>query len=69
MCSWCNTAYYGESHIPLLIKASEHLGMTPLTGKWIKIPEKVIYHWPHATEESLCQFWKLYGSLKRKKQI
>ena len=36
MCSFCNTTYYGESEKQFLVRASEHLGMAPLTEKWAK---------------------------------
>ena len=39
-CSCCNTTYYGESERHFFVRASEHLGMTPLTGKRVKNPKK-----------------------------
>ena len=33
LCSCCNTTYYGETKRHLLVRASEHLGITPLTQK------------------------------------
>ena len=36
MCSCCNATYYGRN----LLRASEHLGITPLTGKFVKTPKK-----------------------------
>ena len=39
-CCCCNTTYYGESERYFFVRASEHLGMTPLTGKWVKNPKK-----------------------------
>ena len=41
MCSCCNTTYYGESEKHFFVRASEHLGMTPLTGKQIRNPKKL----------------------------
>ena len=36
---------YGESERHLFVRASEHLGMTPLTGKRLKNPKKsAIFH-------------------------
>ena len=32
--------YYGESERHFIARASEHLGMTPLNGKWVKNPKK-----------------------------
>ena len=32
--------YYGESERPFFVRASEHLGKTPLTGKRVKNPKK-----------------------------
>ena len=40
MCSCCNATYYGESERHFFVRASEHLGMTPLTGKRVKNPKK-----------------------------
>ena len=39
-CSCCNATYYGESERHFFVRASEHLGMTPLTGKRVKNPKK-----------------------------
>ena len=39
-CSCCNATYYGESERHFFVRASEHLGMTPLTGKQVKNPKK-----------------------------
>ena len=36
MCSCCYGTYYGESERHFLLRASEHLGVTPLTGKQVK---------------------------------
>ena len=38
--SCCNATYYGESERHLFVKASEHLGRTPLTGKQVKNSKK-----------------------------
>ena len=40
MCSCCNATYYGESERHFHIRASEHLGITPLTGKRVANPKK-----------------------------
>ena len=40
MCSCCNANYYGESGRHFFARASEHLGMTPLTGKRVTNPKK-----------------------------
>ena len=39
-CSCCNATYYGQSERHFFFRASEHLGMTPLTGKRAKKPKK-----------------------------
>ena len=39
-CSCCNTTYYGESERHFFVRASEHLSMTPLTGKRVKKSKK-----------------------------
>ena len=33
LCSCCNTTYFGETERHLFVRASEHLGITPLTQK------------------------------------
>ena len=44
MCSCCNASYYGESARHFFVRASEHLGLTPLIGKRVRNPkESVIY--------------------------
>ena len=40
MCSCCNTTYYGQTQIHFFVRASEHLGITHLTGKFVKTPKK-----------------------------
>ena len=40
MCSCCNATYDGETKRHLFIRASELLGITPLTQKWTKNPKK-----------------------------
>ena len=40
MYSCCKGTYYGESERHFFVRASEHLGMTPLTGKRVKNPKK-----------------------------
>ena len=39
-CSCCNATYYGETERLLFVRASEHLGITPLTQKRVKNPKK-----------------------------
>ena len=39
-CSCCNATYYGNSERHFLATASEHFGMTPLTGKRVMKPKK-----------------------------
>ena len=39
-CSCCNATYYGELERHFFVRASEHLSMTPLTGKRVKNPKK-----------------------------
>ena len=40
MCSCCNTTYYGQTQRHFFVRASEHLGITPLTGNFVKKPNK-----------------------------
>ena len=40
ICSCCNATYYGQTQRHFFVRASEHLGITPLTGKFIKTPKK-----------------------------
>ena len=37
-CSCCNATYYGKSERHFFVRASEHLGMTALTGNRVKNP-------------------------------
>ena len=39
-CSSCNTTYFGETARHLFVRASEYLGITPLTRKRVKSPQK-----------------------------
>ena len=39
-CSYCNATYYRESGRYFFVKASEHHGVTPVTGKRVKIRKK-----------------------------
>ena len=36
LCSCCNKTYYGQAQRHLFVRASEHLGIIPLTGKFVK---------------------------------
>ena len=40
MCSCCNATYYSQTERYFFVGASEHLGITPLTGKFVKTPKK-----------------------------
>ena len=40
MCSCCNTTYCGQTQRHCFVRTSEHLGITPLTGKFVKTPKK-----------------------------
>ena len=40
MCRCCNTAYYSETQRYFFLRSSEHLGITPLAGKFFKTPKK-----------------------------
>ena len=40
MCSCCNATYYGQTQRHFFVRASEHQGVTPLTGKFVKTPKK-----------------------------
>ena len=65
-CSCCNATYYGESERHFFVRASEHLGMTPLTGKRVKNPKKSAI-FDHTLLKG--HHARLYHSLKRKQQI
>ena len=39
-CSCSNTTYYGETERHLFVQALKHLGITPLTQKRVKNPQK-----------------------------
>ena len=40
MCGCFNPTYYGQTQRHFFVRASEHLGITPLTGKFVKTPKK-----------------------------
>ena len=40
MCSCCNATYHCQTERHFFVRASEHLGITPLTGKFVKMPKK-----------------------------
>ena len=40
MCSCCNAIYYGQTERDCFVRASVHLHITPLTGKFVKTPKK-----------------------------
>ena len=40
MFSCCNATYYGQSQRQFFVRASEHLGITHLTGEFVKTPKK-----------------------------
>ena len=40
MCSCCNATYYGQTERHFFVRPSEHLGITPLTGKFVKTLKK-----------------------------
>ena len=40
MCNCCNATYYGQTQRHFFVRASEHLGITPLTGKFVQTPKK-----------------------------
>ena len=46
ICRCCNATYYGQTQRQFLVRASEHLGFTPLTGKFVKTLKKsvIFYH-------------------------
>ena len=40
MYSCCSATYYGQTQRHFFVRASEHLGITPLIGKFVKTPKK-----------------------------
>ena len=40
MCICCNATYHGQTQRYFFVRSSEHLGITPLTGKFVKTPKK-----------------------------
>ena len=40
MRSCCNATYYGQTQKTFFVRASKHLGITPLTDNFIKTPKK-----------------------------
>ena len=50
MCSCCKATYYGQTQKHFFVRASEYLGITPLTGTFAKMPTKfaiflIICYW------------------------
>ena len=43
MRSCCNAIYYGQAQRHFFVRASEHLGITLLTGEFVKTPKKICY--------------------------
>ena len=39
LCSCCNATYYSETQRHLIVRVSEHLGITPVTQKQVKYPK------------------------------
>ena len=65
-CSCCNATYYGESERHFFVGASEHLDMTPLTGKRVRNPKKsAIFDHILLNGHDV----RLHDSLERKQQI
>ena len=67
-CSCCNATYYGESERHFFVRASEHLGMTPLTGKWVKNHKKSAI-FDHILLKGHDTSFEDFNSLERKQQI
>ena len=46
ICSCYNITYYGQTQRYFFVRASDHLGITPLTGNFVKKPNKsaIFYH-------------------------
>ena len=65
-CTCCNTTYYGESERHFFVRASDHLDMTPLTGKWVKNPKKSAIFDHILLKGHDASFEDFYNSLKRK---
>ena len=40
MCSSCSGTCYGQTERHFFVRASEHLVITPVTGKFVKTPKK-----------------------------
>ena len=40
VCSCCNAIYYDQTQRHFFVRASEHLDITPLNGKFVKTPRK-----------------------------
>ena len=60
MCSCCNVTYCGQTQRHFFVRASEHLLITPVTGKFVKMPKKsAIFDCPLLDDHkvSLTIFW------------
>ena len=40
MCNCCHATYYGQTQRHFFVRASQHLGITPFTSKFVKTPKK-----------------------------
>ena len=43
MCSCCNATFYGQTQRNFFVRASEYLGIAPMTGKFVKTPKKSVF--------------------------
>ena len=56
ICSYCNTTYYGQTQRYFFLRASEHLGITPLTGKFVKMPKKSAFFYHMLLDDHKASF-------------
>ena len=54
--SYCNTTYYGQTQRYFFLRASEHLGITPLTGKFVKMPKKSAFFYHMLLDDHKASF-------------
>ena len=68
MCSCCNATYHCQTERHFFVRASEHLGITPLTGKFVKMPKKSTI-FDHMLLDGHKANFDNFSILKRKQSI
>lgn len=64
VCGSCNAAYYGKTERHIRVRSSEHLGITPLTGKRVRNikPSAISEHLLTNTHDGFLEDFKIISS-------